>query len=318
MKADQIVDFCFQKETSALKHLDHEAIRKSELRPQELHLELKRGKLSILRRHPNQDESRNNFLISLLKYLGTKGTDSSELNFEFIFNSSDGIDFFEEGVPRLGFTRRVNHPNLLLPNPYIGQVDSITKSIPNIDSDFSSKKDSAIFVGSYSGGHLPKDNQRFLFCINNKDSELGTFKISNFCVETELLSEFEWQKIKSDYIPYTEQLEHKYIFNINGNTNCWDRLLWAMNSNSLCLFLRPKREDMCWHYHYLKAFGGFVYVDETDWEGAVSFFNKNPNIADKLSKFQQQQTSEIVKTTSSLDYFAKVIKFYNDLYNKNT
>ena len=103
MTADQIVDFCFQKETSSIKWLDHEAIRKSELRPQELHLQLKKGNLSVLRRHPNQDELRNNFLISLLKDLGTKGTGLSELNFEFIFNSSDGIDFFEEGLEPTNF-----------------------------------------------------------------------------------------------------------------------------------------------------------------------------------------------------------------------
>ena len=224
------------------------------------------------------------------------------------------MDFYEEGVPRWCITRRAHHPNLLIPNSHVVNVGGICHSFPSTDMDFEEKQDKAIFAGSYSGGYLPEENQRFRFCIKNKGSDLGKFVISNFCLDKEVLKGLDWQSIESDFIPHTTQLKYKYIFNINGNTNSWDRLPWAMNSNSLCLFLRPKREDMCWHYHYFKTFGGFVYVDETDWEASVEFFNKNPSIAKKLALFQQERSSTFVSVKNNVKYFMKMLKFYNKLY----
>jgi hypothetical protein len=311
MNKSDIIKFCLDKETNSIARLDPKAIRESELRPQELHVQIKDGRFTILRKHDSQDTLRNNFLISLFS---AREINLGGLDFEFIFNSGDDVTFYEEGVPRWCFTRRCHHPNLLVPNPHICSIDRITGAFPSTDSDFFTKKDEAIFAGSYTGGRLPTDNQRFLFCLKNRDSELGKFAITNFCVDTDLLKDFDWKSIESDYITPEEQLKYKYILNINGNTNCWDRLLWSMNSNSLCLFLRPKREDMCWYYHYFKTFGGFVYADETDWDESVRFFNKNPSTAEKLSKFQKKQSEPFNNLAAHLEYFGNFVEFYNKLY----
>ena len=312
MTSEEKIEFCFEKETNPITEISHKAIQESELRPQELHVQIKGGKFSVLRQHENQDKLRNSFLLSIFNAADLK---NSELNFEFIFNSGDDLNFYEEGVPRWCFTRRCHHPNILLPNPHVSNVQAITDSFPDTDLEFDDKEGRAIFAGSYTGGFLPKDNQRFLFCLKNKDHDLGKFVITNFCVDKKVLKDFDWESLGSDYIPYNEQLKYKYILNINGNTNCWDRLLWAMNSNSLCIFLRPKREDMCWYYHYFKTFGGFVYADETDWEASVRFFNKNPSVAEKLSLFQKEQSAPFTKVSAHLSYFKRIVEFYNKLYN---
>ena len=317
MTTEQILDFCFRKETNPITRIDRDALQKCELRPQEAHIKIKDGQFSIVREHENQDHLRLKFLLSLFSCrdgFRAHGVKLSDLDCEFIFNSGDDVDFYEEGVPRWCFTRRAHHPNLLIPNSHAVGVQNTTKSFSSTDIDFEKKEDKAIFAGSYSGGGQPEDNQRFLFCMKNKDSELGKFVISNFCVDKKLLEGWSWESIESDFIPVATQLKYKYIFNINGNTNAWDRLPWAMNSNSLCLFLRPKREDMCWHYHYYKTFGGFVYVDETDWEASVEFFNANPSIAKKLALFQQEQSATFVSVYNHVSYFSKILKFYNELY----
>ena len=77
------------------------------------------------------------------------------------------MDFYEEGVPRWCFTRRAHHPNLLIPNSHFVNVEKVTEMFPVLDIDFDKKQDKAIFAGSYTGGHLPEDNQRFLFCMKN-------------------------------------------------------------------------------------------------------------------------------------------------------
>ena len=320
MTTEQILDFCFRKETNPITRIDRDALQKCELRPQEAHIKIKDGQFSIVRQHENQDRIRLQFLISLFscRYAFQKDEfDLSDLNFEFIFNSGDDVDFYEEGVPRWCFTRRAHHPNLLIPNSHIVGVKQVTETFSRLDLDFDDKKDKAIFAGSYTGGHLPEDNQRFLFCMKNKDSELGKFRITTDLRDVsdpERFQDFDLEPIQSDFISQGEQLSYKYIFNINGNTNSWDRLPWAMNSKCLCLFLRPKREDMCWHYHYFKTFGGFVYVDETDWEASVEFFNANPSVAKKLALFQQKQSATFVSVENHVRYFTKILKFYNELY----
>ena len=319
MKVSEKIDFCFLKETEHLKHLDVEAIRSSKLRPSEMHIKIKEGQFTILRQHEEQDPLRNNFLISLFSnrdFFLSNGLDLQNVNCEFIFNSNDDVDFYEEGVPRWCFTRRAHHPNLLIPNPHIVNIHKITESFPSTDMEFNEKEDKAIFAGSYTGGYLPEDNQRFYFCMKNRYNELGKFVINNFCVDKKVLEGHDWKSIESDFIPHPIQLKYKYIFNINGNTNCWDRLLWAMNSNSLCLFLRPKREDMCWHYHFFKTFGGFVYVDETDWEASVKYFNENPSVAEALSINQREQSSGLVSIEAQISYCCKILKFYNNLYEE--
>ena len=259
MTAEQILDFCFRKETKPIAHIDRDALQKCELRPQEIHIKIKNGQFSIVRQHENQDRIRLQFLISLFscRYAFQKDAfDLSDLNFEFIFNSGDDVDFYEEGVPRWCFTRRAHHPNLLIPNSHVVNVQNITKSFSSTDMDFEKKEDKAIFAGSYCGGINPRENQRFRFCWENQNSQLGDLKITNFFMDgspnghAEYLEKYDWKKIEGGFVPTSDQLKYKYIFNINGNTNCWDRLPWAMNSKSLCLFLRPTREDMCWHYHY--------------------------------------------------------------------
>jgi hypothetical protein len=324
MTTEQIISFCFEKETKPITRIDRDALQKCELRPQESHIKIKNGKFSIVREHENQDQLRSKFLLSLFSCrdgFQSQGVKLSDLDCEFIFNSGDDVDFYEEGVPRWCFTRRAHHPNLLIPNSHVVNVQNVTKSFCSTDIDFEKKEDKAIFAGSYAGGSDPKENQRFRFCWENQNSQLGDLKITNFFMDgspnghSQYLEKYEWKKIESEFIPYSKQLKYKYIFNINGNTNSWDRLPWAMNSNSLCLFLRPKREDMCWHYHYFKTFGGFVYVDETDWEASVEFFNANPSVAKKLVLFQQKQSATFVSLENHINYFAQILAFYNKLYN---
>jgi len=326
MKTEQIIDFCFQKETKAITHIDRDALQKCELRPQEAHLKIKDGQFSIVRQHENQDELRSRFLLSLFSCrdaFESEGLNLSDLDCEFIFNSGDDVDFYEEGAPRWCFTRRAHHANLLIPNSHIVNVENVRKSFSSTDINFQKKKDKAVFAGSYCGGSNPRENQRFRFCWENQNSQFAHFKITNFFMDGapnghgEYLKQYDWKKIEGDFLPPSEQLKYKYIFNINGNTNSWDRLPWAMNSNSLCLFLRPKREDMCWHYHYFKTFGGFVYVDETDWEASVEFFNKNPSIAEKLALFQQEQSAPFVSVENHVKYFVKILAFYNKIYRAN-
>jgi len=318
LEHDQIINYCLSRELSPIKKINREALANSELRPQEVYFEIKDGKFNVIRKHNDQDTNRINIFFEMLLNCGLRHF--PDISFEGIIYFGDDLTFEEEEVPRFCFTRRKNHKNILIPDPHIFNVQQIVSRFPSGDSPFKDKENSAIFAGSYCGGSDPKENQRFQFCMDNRNSPLGNFKITNFFTQqpnghSEYLEAYDWESVESPFIIPEDQLKHKYILNINGETNCWDRLLWAMGSNSLCLYLRPKRGDMSWYYHYLHSFGGFCYIDEIDWEGTVSYLNNNPEIAEKLNKRQQEIVKPLLNITNHLKYLQETFTEYNSIYN---
>lgn len=313
----KIIDFCCEKEISHLQKNDLAKLSSSSLRPQEMHIRLNKEGVHIIRQHESQEQVR---VQTFIHQLTNCGADFNNIDFEAIIYFGDDLTFYDTGAPRLCFTRRKNHKNILLPDPHIYNVAKFVDNFKDWDCDFDSKKDRAIFAGSYCGGSKPEENQRFTFCWGNKESSLADLKITNFFMNTpnghsEFLQKYDWKQIEKSFISPSEQLKYKYIFNINGETNCWDRLLWAMYSNSLCLYLTPKRNDMSWYYHYFKSFGGFTFIDEIDWEASVNWFNKNPEACKDLVEKQKKFSSPFVKPKTHYNYLKQILHKYNSIYN---
>jgi hypothetical protein len=314
----QIVDFCANKEISHLQKGDFENLATSELRPQEIHARINKEGVHIIRQHDSQEVAR---IRTFMNLISSCGVDFSDVDFETIIYFGDDLTFYDDGAPRLCFTRRKNDRNILIPDPHIFNVTQLVSHFGEWDCDFKNKKDEAVFAGSYCGGSKPEENQRFKFCWDNQDNKLGNFKITNFFMNVvpnghvKYLEEYDWNKIYGDFLAPCDQMQYKYIFNINGETNCWDRLLWAMYSNSVCMYLTPKRNDMSWYYHYFKTFGAFLKVDEIDWEPTVKWLNQNPSIAEKINKRQTKFAEPLVKTKIHYSYLKEIITRYNSIYN---
>ena len=69
MTSEQKIEFCFLKEINSVKKISHKAIQESELRPQELHIQLKEGHFSVLRQHENQVLDKNIMILIIYKDL---------------------------------------------------------------------------------------------------------------------------------------------------------------------------------------------------------------------------------------------------------
>ena len=63
-------------------------------------------------------------------------------------------------------------------------------------------------------------------------------------------------------ISVANQLENKFIITIDGNTAAWDRLVWILNSNSVCL--KKKSDHHCWYYDFLENGKHYIEFDEFD------------------------------------------------------
>ena len=151
-------------------------------------------------------------------------------------------------LPILCFSKEKNIPGFLIPN-----IDFFTMSIVNFldqvtlfDHPYRDKSNSSIFTGSSTG---PLENNiRLLFCeksLSNKDRYKSY--ISNICQH----SVYDWiryypnlNKYSSDVIKIADQLTHKIVVNIDGNTICWSRLYWQMLSNSIPVYINKNNNEI--------------------------------------------------------------------------
>ena len=308
-----IIDLCINKEKSNFKNIKGFNLFESELNTNEVHFKVKNKEFRVLRKHDNICEPRLDFFNWLLK---SSGIDYQKIDCEFIINLDDdplNTDFY---APRISFTKRDNSADILIPDPHFVKTIKIIEGVKKIDIPVDQKTPYATFAGSDTGIMCVEKNQRVQFCHQNQDDKNNLFKITNFCqIDKKQFEDFDISPIKSDIISLEEQLKYKYILNINGNSTAWDRLLWVMSSNSICLFLKPEVMQYSWYYHIFDLLGGLTYVGMGDWQETINFLEKNPKLSDFLNQNQKRLASQIANAGNQLFYFKEIFESYNRCYN---
>ncbi len=154
--------------------------------------------------------------------------------------------------------------NILMPDMYamkdynkrLGQFDDI---------EFHHKKHQAIFIGSTTGNIYPLKNDRLQICNHFLKNDRVKCYINNICQmsEDDIAAVFPaYKNFMHPTIHSAIQLENKFIITIDGNTAAWDRLMWILNSNSVCL--KKKSDHHCWYYDFLENEKHYIEFEEFD------------------------------------------------------
>jgi hypothetical protein len=286
-------------------------ISNTELHSNEAQFFISSEKLYLERCHPKIDRFRLNFFIDftsqVLKHFSLK-----HLNFKFIANFNDGPEN-ESKETRLCFARPRNSPHICIPDSHLTRTIAICNSLQSIDIPFNQKINKVSFFGSDTGRKYKDGSvQRVNLCQKYKNNENVVAKITNFVEQP-----FD-PSIYSEPVSIKDQLNYKYILNVNGNTTSWERLIWAMNSNSFCLFLRPPthQDEISWYYHMFDLSQFFIYLDTDSIE---NFLNWSLDWQSEIESFNEHQKN-ISKSLAKIDfhahYYAQVLLNYNQIYNE--
>lgn len=154
--------------------------------------------------------------------------------------------------------------NILMPDYYAMQK-YVEIVMPKDELEFCQKKHQAIFIGSTTGNFDPCQNERLGLCNYFLKSEKVKCYINNICqIEEEKIAEAfpAYREFLHDSISISSQLQYKFIITVDGNTASWDRLVWILNSNSVCL--KKKSDHVCWYYDFLENGKHFIEFDEFD------------------------------------------------------
>jgi hypothetical protein len=299
------IDFCIQEnfKHNSISHLKY--INKIILKEHEILLEIKNNKILILDSHSKQDNLRLQFIIQFIQYI--LDNELKNISCKIILNTGDGCSNTEK-YTRLCFSCEQISNHIPIPDPHIFQYFNFQDDIA-----FENKKDQALFVGSDTGA-IGDDliNERIRLCNLVKQSSFIYAKISNFVHYNELMLKdlgINIQDISCAYMPISDQLKYKYILNISGNTASWDRIPWGMQSNSYLINIKSSCTEQNWYYPLIEKEEAIDTVSLSELNDTKITLNTN-----KKNK-QKYIASIILNKNNHVEYFKKLILFYEKLYN---
>jgi len=299
-----IINYCVKENftNNSIRHIKY--LKNIPLQPNESVIEIKDKNIYLLDEHKIQDNLRFQFFSSLLRYSLSRLND---LSCKIIINLCDGCRESEK-YTRLCFSSSKNSKHIQIPDPHIFQYEKFTDNLK-----WSDKLDMVYFIGSDTGP-IADDllNERIRFCNKAKSAKHINAKISNFVhFNDEMLHDLSIDKtcIHSQYVPIDQQLKYKYILNINGNTSSWDRIPWAMMSNSYLIHLSSDFNEYNWYFPFIQKTNAIDnYSDDDLLNNAINY--------DSNKKILQKNIAQIlIQHSTQLDYFTQVLIDYNRIYN---
>ncbi|MEY4570989.1 MAG: hypothetical protein RLZ10_182 [Bacteroidota bacterium] len=235
------------------------------------------------------------------------------INFRCLVNLNDGPEN-DSTESRLCFARPRKSVHICIPDSHMPRTANICSNLTNIDKPFNQKINKACFFGSDTGRKfLDGEVQRTKFCKKLKQSELVVAKITNFIEQP-----FQ-EEIYSKPVSIQDQLNYRFILNINGNTTSWERLIWAMKSNSFCLFLKPPphQDEISWYYHIFDLSQYFITVDENSIENFIEWADDWRAELESFNEHQKILGNTLAKPDFHAHYYAQVLLNYNQIYNES-
>lgn len=306
---NQLLLYCFLNEFNHYRLNIIRDLQNVSLFRNEIHCSISRDGVRVLRSSEWVDEIRLNFFIQFTAET-IRQHNLSDLDFEAIVNFNDGPQN-DSKETRLCFARPRNSPHISIPDSHLPRTVSICNQISSVDIPIDEKIGKAIFRGSDTGAKHNGSVQRINLCKRYRGSEKVDAKITNF-VE----SPFE-DDIAGPYTSISDQLKYKFILNVNGNTTSWERLIWAMKSNSVCLFVRPPshQDEISWYYHLFDIMHGVVYVDECSVSNFVTQFVEDKKYLQMVKTSQKYLADILGKADVHAAYYSAILKSYNSYYN---
>jgi len=205
--------------------------------PDQVHAEFTRSNRSIIETYIKQIRSTNSMRldISLHDMVGTEMNDA------------------EWPHSILGFSTRIHDThNVLIPDLYAMQNYKGALEIQDVIPTMK-KKNKLFFIGVSSGKASIHENQRIAACRFAQGKSWIEAYLSHIVNLQETRGLDRYMK-KSMTI--SEQHVYRHIMVIDGNTSCWDRLPWVLQSNCVCWKLDSP--DQCWYYPFLEPWVHYV------------------------------------------------------------
>jgi hypothetical protein len=121
--------------------------------------------------------------------------------------------------------------------------------------------------------------------------------------------------IFSNYSSIEQQLKHQIILNIDGHSSSWERPLWIMASNSICLNIRPYNIFQSWYSLFLDAYNIIPNIDLNIIDDYIESNDFTDDYWTNTKSMQKLFASTICDYSIQLHYLNNVLRHYNKQFN---
>lgn len=220
------------------------------------------------------------------------------------------------------FSKNKNTQKSLMPDCYAMTGYNNIPDIPD-SKPFIQKKKTGYFIGTSTGSINPKMNERLQY------SDYSHKHPCNFKCEINHICQIPEEKIKNEYPLYNnfvknhrrsideQRDEYRYIIDIDGNTCSWDRMVWIMKSNCICL--KKKSDNINWYYPLLEKNLHYVEFDSPEElkqtiHDLNQVFKKNPQKIRNMIQQSKKFVSTYLSKSSHLTYYGYLLHYISEKY----
>jgi hypothetical protein len=188
--------------------------------------------------------------------------------------------------------------------------DIFDNDIGNVETDWSKKKDVAVFRGSSTGcGNDANTNQRLkLALMRSEDLDVGITQYTSH-LKYKSVSDIAKAEKVSPVVPklsWNEQSHFKYIIHVDGNVVAY-RLLKSMLTKSV--ILRVKSDFIHWCDDKLQAGKHYIEIQEdlSDLKEKVEWCKNHDSECKKIAKNGYNFAKKALNTEYIRSYFVKAL-----------
>ena len=249
--------------------------------------------------HSRTQETLNFFRKVKLKYPNLHG--------KFVINLGD-CEFDSYPYPVLAFSKSKNSNAILIPNYYLmnGDVKNCINEVFKLN--MIPNKNNIYFRGINTG----RSNDRLKLCIYSIKKPFMDCKISPKIINKDKIDKKDLSKLDrildSNFIKKKLQLDNKYLLSMDGNGTSYDRFIWILFSNSLCL--KFDSDLIEFFYSDLKPFEHYVPININNIDYTYKWIQENPTKVQQIIKNSTDFISNIINQDYLFDYTFNLL---NDL-----
>jgi hypothetical protein len=254
---------------------------------------------------------RNHVIPQLPRDIDIAGYYPIELHDTYTYLENPKYNYESGNVLTFAKDKSHRHP-CLIPDPYMIENFGGKLQIKD-DVPFEKKINRVCFVGGTTGSMDPIENQRLMMADWALDKPFAFVKISNVVQLKEDMVRRAYAKFDqmvSPLLSIPEQHHFKYLMSVDGNTACWDRLVWIANSKSL--LMKYKSDQVLWYYPMFVHDQHYVEVTKNNLEQKYMFYENNPSTMQWIVSNANHFASSYVNHVTSLMYTARLFENFSE------
>jgi hypothetical protein len=175
---------------------------------------------------------------------------------------------------------------------------------------FDKKERKIAFCGGTTGNVDPKSNTRLRVCrwgITQKSfTNFGITNVVQMREEAVRCAYPEFDLMKTPFMTQDEQYKYKYLLSIDGNTACWDRLMWIANSQSLPF--KYTSDQILWYYPIFLEDQHYIGVDMNSMQNKFMYYEQNPNHANWIIRNANHFVNNYANANAATMYMGRLME----------